>query len=245
MPPKGRLIAAALIAFVAGAVLVFPARVAYRWFAPPEIALSGIEGSVWRGAASNAAIYGMYARDLEWRFRPLKILAGRLSYRISATPIGGFVDGEVSVAVGGTLRITDLRASVPLGVVAEIVRLPGLGGLANAQFERLELLDGVPTAADGVLEVASLRVPLVAPAAIGGYEAEFFTESDAVVASVEDTDGLIDVAGRLILKPDRSYQFLGQIAPKAETPDSLRSQMQFLGSANARGQYELRLEGSL
>lgn len=245
MPPKGRLIAVALIAFVAGVVLLFPARVAYRWFAPPEIALSGIEGTVWRGSARDASFSGIYLRDLDWRIRPQALFAARLSYRISAAPAGGFLDGDASVSPGGTLRLTDLRASLPLEAISEAVRMPGLAGLANAQFERLEVDGGVPMAADGVLEVASLRVPLVAPMPIGGYRAEFFTQADGVIASVEDTDGLVDVAGRLLLSSDRSYQFLGQIAPKAETPEALRNQMRFLGTANARGQYELRLEGSL
>ncbi len=245
MPPKGRLIAAALIAFVAGVVVLFPARVAYHWFAPPGIALSGVEGSVWRGSARDARASGIYLRDLDWRIRPLAVFGARLSYRISATPAGGFVEGDASVTPGGTLRLTNLRASLPLDVVAESVGMPGLAGIANAQFERLEVDGGVPTAADGVLEVASLRVPLVAPVPIGGYKAEFFTQADGVIASVEDTDGLMDVAGHLVLNPDRSYQFLGQIAPKPETPEALRNQMRFLGTANARGQYELRLEGSL
>jgi hypothetical protein len=35
------------------------------------------------------------------------------------------------------------------------------------------------------------------------------------------------------------------LGPKATTPAKLRQQMQFLGSANERGKYELRLEGTL
>ena len=65
------------------------------------------------------------------------------------------------------------------------------------------------------------------------------------MASVEDTDAVVDLAGTLEIRPDRNYQFIGLIAPKATTPARLRQQMQFLGTANERGQYELRLEGAL
>jgi hypothetical protein len=35
------------------------------------------------------------------------------------------------------------------------------------------------------------------------------------------------------------------LAPKNNTPANVRQQLQLLGSANERGQYELRLEGEL
>ena len=60
-----------------------------------------------------------------------------------------------------------------------------------------------------------------------------------------DTDGIIDLAGSLQISPDRSYQFIAQLAAKADTPASVKQQMQFLGSPNERGQHELRLEGQL
>ncbi|MDH3751514.1 MAG: type II secretion system protein N, partial [Gammaproteobacteria bacterium] len=96
-----------------------------------------------------------------------------------------------------------------------------------------------------VLEVADLVAPMVHRSSIGGYRAEFFTQDSGVMASVEDTDGVIDLAGSLQISSDRSYQFIAQLAPKNNTPASVRQQMTFLGSANERGQHELRLEGQL
>ncbi len=90
-----------------------------------------------------------------------------------------------------------------------------------------------------------ILLPLVSQSPIGGYRAEFFTQEDGVVASVQDTDGIVDLAGSLKLAADGAYEFRGQLAPKPETPPQLRQQLQFLGSANERGQYELRLEGRL
>ena len=65
------------------------------------------------------------------------------------------------------------------------------------------------------------------------------------MASIEDTDAVIDIAGSVSLAADRTYQFLAQVGPKANTPEDLRRQMTFLGTPNDRGQYELRLEGQL
>lgn len=245
MPSVKRLIAAAAISLVLGLLLLFPARVAYHWFAPAAVTLSGIEGSVWRGSARHARAGGIYLRDLEWRIHPLALLTGRFGADIGAEPAGGFLETTVRASPGGDIELRDLRASVPLSLFEEATNIAGLRGLLNAQVERLELRGGAPVAADGTLDVADLLVPLVARIPIGGYRAEFFTQDDGIVASVEDTNGVVDVAGRLLIRPDRSYQFLGQLAAKDETPPSVRQQMPYLGTPNARGQYELRLEGSL
>lgn len=240
-----RLIIAFCVTLVVGLVVAFPARVAYHWFAPQTVALSGISGTVWRGRASQSNIAGLYLGELRWRMRPLALLRGRASFDVGANPAGGVIDGNAAIGFNGDLHLARTRASLPLDAVAGLLRVAGLRGTATADIERLRLSDGMPVAADGTAEVRGLVLPLVSPQSIGGYRVEFFTQEDGVVASVEDTDGFVDIAGRVLLGSDRSYEFLGQLAPKAETPPAVVDQMRFLGSPNSRGQYELRLEGKL
>lgn len=245
MPAMRRLVIAFALTLLAGLIVSFPARVAYHWFAPESVALSGISGTLWRGTASQANIGGLYLGELRWRLRPLALLRARASFDIAASPAGGVLDGNAAIGVGGDVYLAKTRAALPLDAIAEIVGVPGLRGTATANIERLQLSDGLPGSADGNAEVRGLVLPMVSPQPIGGYRVEFFTQEDGVVASVEDTDGFVDIAGRLLISRDRSYEFLGQLAPKAETPAAVVDQMQFLGSPNARGQYELRLEGKL
>ena len=245
MQNRSRLLIAGSITLLLGLVIFFPARVAYQWFAPDTVAVGGIEGSIWSGRAREARIAGVYMRDVSWRLRPQSIFTGKLGYVVEARPTSGFVDGSVAVGATGTVTMSDLTASIPLQSLQQAVSLPGLRGVVNAQFERLTLEDGLPVAADGTLEVANLVAPLVHRGPIGGYRAEFFTQESGVMASVEDTDGLVDLAGSLQISSDRSYQFVGQLAAKSNTPANVRQQMQFLGSPNERGQHELRLEGQL
>ena len=245
MPSTRRLVIASVVTLLAGLVVSFPARVAYHWFAPPGIALSGISGSVWRGTARQANVSGLYLGELRWRLRPLDLVRARASFDIDASPAGGVLDGNVAIGIGGDVYLADTRTALPLDAITTLLQMPGLRGTATADIERLHLSDGLPVAADGNAEVRGLVLPLVSPQTIGGYRIEFFTQEDGVVASVEDTDGVVDIAGRLLLSDDRSYEFLGQLAPKPETPSNVADQMRFLGSPNARGQYELRLEGTL
>jgi len=245
MKSPARLLTIGLVTLFLGLLIFFPARVANRWFLPDTVALAGINGSVWSGSAREASVGGIYVRNLRWSMQPLALLGGAVGYAIEASPQSGSIDAKVKIGFGGQITLSELTSSLPLQILESPLGMPGLRGTANAQIVRLVLNDGLPTAAEGVVEIANLVVPNLYRGSVGGYRAEFFTQDSGVMASVEDTDGVIDVAGRLLLVADRNYEFIAQIAPKNNTPESVRRQMQFLGSANERGQHELRLEGKL
>jgi general secretion pathway protein N len=245
IPTRGKLIGIGLVTLLLGLVLLFPARIAYHWFAPAGVALSGIGGTVWSGQAAQASFQGIYLEGLTWQFRPLALFSGQLAMAVEGTHAPGFVEATVAIGFSGTVQLDDLQGSLPLRALEGVAGMPGLRGTASVQFDRLAIRDGLPVAADGVLTVSALVAPRIYRGAIGGYRAEFFTQSTGIMASVEDTDGVVDLAGSLEIAADRTYRFIAQLAPKANTPDRLRQQMQFLGSPNERGQHQLRLEGRL
>ena len=242
---KRGLLFVAGITVIIGLVLLFPARVAYRWTAPAEVALSGLQGTVWSGRASAGLIKGAYIQDIRWQIKPLGFFTGKVVYRVEAEPASGFIESDVGVGIGGTLTLSDLRASLPLQPLAGALQVRGLRGNASLQFERIRLQDNLPVAVDGSLEVRDLLVPRIARESIGGYRIEFFSQEAGIAASVEDTDGVVDIAGSLQVNADRTYQFLAQVVAKPEAPQRLKTQMQYLPPANDRGQQELRIEGSL
>ncbi|MGB5687843.1 MAG: hypothetical protein WBM45_01115 [Woeseiaceae bacterium] len=46
------------------------------------------------------------------------------------------------------------------------------------------------------------------------------------------------------MRHDGSYEFLGKVKAKPNTPDSIISQLKYLPPADDSGQHELRLEGT-
>ena len=168
-----------------------------------------------------------------------------MAFAIEADAASGFVNGDVALGAGGRAILENLTASLSLQALQQVVRMPGLDGAASLRFDRLEFADGFPVAANGQLEVADVRVPIVHRSPLGGFRAEFFTQDTGIMASVEDAGAVIDLAGSFSLGQDRTYQFVGQVAPTDDTPGELREQMRFLGSPNERGNYEIRLEGQL
>ena len=245
MQSRTRLVAIGLVTFVAGLIAMFPARVAYHWFGGQGVILEGIAGTVWSGSASQGDVDGFYLRALHWRFHPLSLFTGKLAYSIEASPASGFLEGRIAVGITGKVVAHGIRASLPLQAVRQLAAMPGLGGKLNAQLDRIEIEGDLPVAIDGKVEVAGLLVPMIDPSPIGGYRVEFYTQESGVMGTVEDTDGVVDVAGTVQIRPDRTYEFRALVAPKPNTPARLSQQMKFLGTANQRGQYEMRLDGQL
>lgn len=245
MRSRSRLILVCLATFLLGVVLLFPARVAYHFVPAGLVAATGIEGTVWRGRVSAASSNGIYISNVSWRFRPMRLFSGELAFAVKADVMSGFVTTEVGFGFGNAVRLRDLNAAIPAQMLQSSLNLPGLSGSIAATFERLSFEGDLPVAADGEVEVINLVAPRVYRGALGGYKAEFFTQNNGIGASVEDTDGIVDVAGSLTITADRNYQFIGQIAPKANTPANMQQQMRVLGIADERGQYPLRLEGVL
>src|SRR5690606_42131284 len=79
-----RLVAAGIAALVIGLVLTFPARIAYQWLAPAQVALSSISGSVWNGAAAQGSAAGLFLSDITWTFQPLSLLRLKAGYTVTA-----------------------------------------------------------------------------------------------------------------------------------------------------------------
>jgi len=243
---RGLILTGALVLLL-GLAILFPARVALNWFAPAGLRISGVQGSAWHGNAREASVNGVYVRDMKWNVQPLRLLTGALSYRVEATLESGFAESELSIGLGGAISFTDLRAALPLALYARVSGVPNLQGSegnVSLSFERLELVDGFPVAADGVIEVAGLVVPFLYRGSLGGYKAEFFTQDNGITGSFEDTNGVVDLAGSVQINADRSYTLVVPLAAKPETPASLRQLIQYLPK-NERGRHELREEGTL
>lgn len=239
------LIAVGAVTLLAGLVIMFPARVAYTWFAPPDLRLASISGTVWTGRAAYMETGGLYCRDIEWRSKPFALFRGQAAFAVKAALPSGYLRGDVAISIDNRIVLRDLTAATDLQLFEGPTGLRGLRGNLRIDAERVILEDGIPTDVAGNAEVSDLLVPLIHSAAIGGYRIEAFTQNSGIMASVEDTDGVVDIAGTFELLPDQNYRFVGLVAPKANTPPRLRQQLQYLGSPNDRGQREIRLEGIL
>ncbi len=242
---RNRLILAGIATFVIGLIISFPARVAYQWFAPAELKLSGISGSIWRGNAAQGSVGGVYLTNVRWSFRPLALLTGKLEFATSSNPASGFFDADIALGLGGSVRMSDVAAAVTLATLADAFPLNGIEGDVSLQFEELVIKNGLPVEATGTLDIANLVSRYLSPAPLGDYRAEFQTADDGVLGSVEAISGVLELDGTIRLTEDRNYQIVGQVAAKPNAPPSITQQLQFLGTPDSQGMREFRMEGQL
>ena len=108
------LILVAVVTGIVALVVTFPARIAYKWVSSPLLAMNGISGTVWSGKAREFSTNGVYLRNLEWRSHPLKLLAGKLAYSVSGSPVSGFFESDIAIGLNGTTTLTNLSGAIPL-----------------------------------------------------------------------------------------------------------------------------------
>lgn len=245
MKNRKRLILAGIATLIIGLIITFPARVAYQWFAPGELKLSGINGSIWRGNAAQGTAGGVYLADINWSFRPLGLLSGKLEYASTSKLASGFFDANIAIGIGGSLTLSDVAGALALDTLAGVLPLTGIEGDISVQFEELIVENGLPVEATGTLNIANLVSRYLSPIRLGDYKAVFHTQEDGILGSVESIRGVLELAGTIKLSRDRTYKFTGKVAATSAAPSNIAQQLQLLGSPDAQGMRDFRIEGQL
>lgn len=240
-----RFIIAGILVFLGVLLATFPARVAYNWFAPAELRLSGITGSVWNGSATEGKAGGAYVRDITWKFLPASVLSGKLAFTTTSRPASGTMQTVLAVSPGGTLLLSELSGNVPMNLLHPALEQNGIRGDVDLDFKTVEMQNGKLVAADGTVTISDFFVPDLSPSRIGDFRAEFQTGDNGLVGRVEDLSGILDVAGTISLNRDGVYTLSGVVAPTPMTPPAVVNQLRFLGSPNEQGQHPFRFEGQL
>ena len=242
---RKRIIIIGIVTFLIGTLLLFPARVAYQWFVPEPVKLSGIDGTIWNGKVSAGRVSGTYFTDLQWSFKPLALLTGKLAFDTSVKTAAGQISAAAGIGITGTVLVTDLVASLSLAMIHPALKANRIDGTVNIQLQTLVLKNGWPTEAEGTIGVGNLIAGAAGPDPLGNFRAEITTEDSGIVGLVEDAGAVLDVTGTLQLTDDRSYSLVGYVGANSDTPASINQNLRFLGSPDQNGQRQFRFEGTL
>lgn len=239
-------------AYLAFTLSSFPAGTAVRWFAPPGVALNGIQGTVWAGGAQGGSIGGLPVQDVRWRLRPWALLTGAVGANVEARLADGFVSTAVT-ASQGRVRFTDLRGGTSLATLATVLPVRGVRGQVSVAMPAVEIENGWPSRVQGELKLAALEVAPFMPSGsnnmigIGDYTVTFGEAPPrSIAARFIDNGGPLEVAGTLLVNASREYTLDALIKPRAGAPDALVEGLKVMTSdPNAEGRRRLTLTGSL
>ena len=247
-------LALGLAAFLAFAIVTFPASLAHRWFAPDELALTSVRGTIWRGSAAHGAVSGIPFSDLSWRLNPVSLLTGKVDLIVDELSIGGgSVRAHVTASRSSTnIRIVDLFMNLqPL--TQALPQLGDIRGQVSSRELLLELANGWPVSAEGEVRVAGLAVPPLIPingvdrVLLGNFRAVLSAAEAPVIATqVVDEGGPIELVGMLRLTPERAYELAAKIRPRAEASNVLVQGIELVsGQPDAEGRRDFRQSGTL
>ena len=143
--------------FVLFLVLLFPARVAFRWFAPEGVQATAVSGRVWSGQAAGLSSQGVSLGDLSWELSPLGLLllSAQGDFRLEQN--GGFCEGFARLGLSGALKLSPLNC---LSVLDLQGYLPGVSGSAqvSAKLDHLLLQGDWPVSAQGEVVLGQLAL---------------------------------------------------------------------------------------
>lgn len=237
-------------AYLAFTAASFPASVAYRWFAPEQVRLAGVEGTLWSGSAALGSVGEFGLNDIQWELSPWTLFIARVAGRVQTRFSGGFVDTGVRVGIGAT-TFTDLRAAVSLAALGAVLPIGGTQGQASLDFAELMLRDGWPVGAVGNLRLGDVAVPPLTGGggliSLGNYNVTFSESAgDGLAGTFSDQGGPLEVAGSLSLSADRAYLIEGVARARPEADAALVQGLELMtGEPNAAGMRTFSLAGSL
>ena len=156
-----KIIALGAACFLLFTIANFPARAAFRLFAPDSVSAFGVSGTLWNGSAKIINAGGQQLRNTEWDLALSQLLVARLGADLKTRWNGGFLEGFGAISAFGTVVLSESDASLNLGALGSMLKGPPIDGQVSVRIEQLELQDRWP-------------VELIASAELRNLSSSFF-----------------------------------------------------------------------
>lgn len=248
MSRKGLLVTGGIVAFLVFLVALVPATVLTRWL-PPDVAVDGLEGTVWSGHASGLALRGRALGAASWSCRPWALLALEWSCRVELQPPGGTVSALLSGDFSGKeIEARDLAGQLPITNFEGIATPKGWTGLLDLDVTRARIAGGLPQDAEGKIVVRGLKAPGPRGELLGDFEltiGEGSVGTESLSGRLTDLGGPLRVRGTIELRRDRSYFASGEVSPGPGAGPAIFDTLGFLGPPDLAGRRPFTVEGTL
>ena len=246
------LVILGLNAYLAFAINQFPAAIAYRWFAPPDLNLTGIEGTIWSAQIRSGSVGQFSFENLKWELSPSQLLLLRLAGQLEADFLGGFVNTGISFSGNGT-KLTSLRGGTTIAALRNHLPIRGTEGQVNLVLEEVSFVNGWPVYALGSVSLGNVAVPPLVPMGNGdliqlGNHRINFNEvpSGGLGGSFSDQGGPIETSGSWTLNMNRDFLIQGVLQARPSADAALMQGIDFMtGEPDAKGNREFSFAGSL
>lgn len=246
-PTTIRWAVAAAALFLLFLLLTLPARHVWGWLGGGQLAVQGIEGTLWSGRVARLAHPAFPVGPLAWRLRPQAVLLGRLEYQVFAQ--SGQGGGELRAGRGlfAGRYVAAAHLSVPAAELAQRLgqKMVSLAGDFQIDIDELKLsADGIG-ALQGVLVWRDARIVQPSPMALGNPRMQLGLREGQIVGTLDNEGGPLELSGEVLIGMDRHYRLDALLKPRAAADAPLRQALGLLGAPDAQGRYRLQYSGTL
>ncbi|MEJ2466596.1 MAG: type II secretion system protein N [Candidatus Thiodiazotropha sp.] len=229
-----------------------PAQHVVGWFSGGNqlpLTLQGISGTVWSGEAEQVSYQRKPLGQMEWHFKPSRLILGKLAYGIVLKQAGQQLQGTFITGFGNSVRLEEVDALLLASQLPEWLqqRQIRVDGKVRAQQLDLAFTDGQLTAAEGSLQWLEGAVQSPLNLTVGDLQADLTTDeaSGDITAAVRDLKGSVAIQADVSLKPDGNFQLKGKLKPGDKADPGLSGALQAIGRPQADGTILINYAGKM
>ena len=234
-----------LFALLLMLILQFPAITVINSINKNNLKVNGVNGTVWKGSASEISSNEIYLRQTKWKIVPSELLKGNLTFDISTYPYNGQLKFNLILDLMNNLSATDIKGNFPNDILEIIAPFLGVSSEINMNIKSLSLNNKDINQLEGQILLNNLVMKGISNRVLGSYKIDLFERNGEIYGSIDDISGEVDIAATMSLTLSGKYIIDGAVSEKQNTSNQVRTILSFLGAENENGQRSFRFEGEI
>ena len=234
-----------LFALLLMLILQFPAITAINSINKNNLKVNGVNGTVWKGSASEISSNEIYLRQTRWRIVPSELLRGNLTFDISTYPYNGQLKFNLIFDLMNNLSAMDIKGNFPNDILEIIAPFLGVSSEIDINIKSLSLNNKNINQLEGQILLNNLVMKGISNRVLGSYKIDLFERNGEIYGSIDDVSGEVDIAATMSLTLSGKYIIDGAVSAKQNTSNQVRTILSFLGAQNENGQRSFRFEGEI
>ena len=234
-----------LFALLLMLILQFPAITAINSINKNNLKVNGVNGTIWKGSASEISSNEIYLRQTKWKIVPSELLKGNLTFDISTYPFNGQLKFNLILDLMNNLSATDIKGNFPNDILEIIAPFLGVSSEIDMNIKSLSLNNKGINQLEGQILLNNLVMKGISNRVLGSYKIDLFDRNGEIYGSIDDVSGEVDIAATMSLTLSGKYIIDGAVSEKQNTSNQVRTILSFLGAENENGQRSFRFEGEI
>ena len=234
-----------LFALLLMLILQFPAITAINSINKNNLKVNGVNGTIWKGSASEISSNEIYLRQTKWKIAPSELLKGNLTFDISTYPFNGQLKFNLILDLMNNLSATNIKGNFPNDILEIIAPFLGVSSEIVMNIKSLSLNNKGINQLEGQILLNNLVMKGISNRVLGSYKIDLFERNGEIYGSIDDVSGEVDIAATMSLTLSGKYIIDGAVSEKQNTSNQVRTILSFLGAENENGQRSFRFEGEI